>query len=181
MTVWSKQHRAVLQTLRETGRYVASRAFIEADMPDYRELVIEAYDWLARRAAQIVPPPPDAPYPVWVSLKREATMLPHPDTVILELDIDERAIIKVSIVKWGMILNYAYIPQSEADAARHSALLDAYGVSDAKAYMSQFYPDIKREIVNSWDRLFDDSVVIGNTDAYGIVWELREEWLVNAQ
>ena len=57
--------------------------------------------------------------------------------------------------------------------------MKAYGVSsDVKAYMSQFYPEIKREIRESWKRLFEAGIP-ENLDAYyGNVWELRKEWIV---
>lgn len=29
-------------------------------------------------------------------------------------------------------------------------MMEQYGVSDAKAYMSRFYPHLKREIIASW-------------------------------
>ena len=86
-------------------------------------------------------------------------------------------ITKVNIMKWGAILDYSYIPADPKDAACHRELLDSYRVSDAKAYMSQFYPDIKREIQESWKRLFDDSVSLGNDDCYGNIWEIRKEWV----
>jgi len=74
-------------------------------------------------------------------------------------------------------LNYSYIPKSEADARVHLEKLEMYGISDMKAYMTSFYPDIKREIVNSWKRLFDDSVTLGNEECYGILWEIKKEWI----
>ena len=77
----------------------------------------------------------------------------------------------------GAILNYSYIPRDAADAARHRALLEAYGVSDVKAVMTQFYPQIRREIVESWSRLFDPAVSLGSDACYGLLWEVRSEWL----
>ena len=82
-------------------------------------------------------------------------------------------------MKWGSILDYSYIPSDKADAARHRALLEEYRVNDSKAYMSQFYPQIKREIIESWDRLFDDSADPGNSDCYGNIWEIKKEWVTN--
>ena len=43
--------------------------------------------------------------------------------------------------------------------------------------MSQFYPQIKREIVESWGRLFDDSIILGSSASYGTIWEVRREWV----
>ena len=45
--------------------------------------------------------------------------------------------------------------------------------------MSQFYPQIKREIIDSWDRLFDDSIKVNSDQRYGLIWEIRKEWIVS--
>ena len=45
--------------------------------------------------------------------------------------------------------------------------------------MSQFYPEIKREIIKSWDRLFDARVAMGNPDCYGNIWEIKKEWITD--
>jgi hypothetical protein len=45
--------------------------------------------------------------------------------------------------------------------------------------MSQFYPEIKREIIKSWDRLFDARVDMGNPDCYGNIWEIKREWITD--
>ena len=81
--------------------------------------------------------PADVEFPVWVSFRQDATMLPEKGRVILELEIEESLITRVNFTKWGMILNYSYIPADKADEKRHKELLEAYGVSDTQAYMSQ--------------------------------------------
>ena len=130
ITVWTKQHRSVLEQLEKTGRYIARREYIEIENQEGAPLVLEVYDWL----------------------------VPQEQTVTLKLCIDPALIAPVHIAKWGTILNYSYIPLNEQDARRHQQLLESYRVSDTQAYMSRFYPQIKREIIDSWDRLFDDSV-----------------------
>ena len=97
--------------------------------------------------------PKDVDYPVWVSFAQDTTYLPQEQTVTLKLCIDPALIAPVHIAKWGTILNYSYIPLNEQDAWRHQQLLESYRVSDTQAYMARFYPQIKREIIDSWDRL----------------------------
>lgn len=175
--VWTKQHRSVLETLRRTGRYTAKRAFIQADLQEYTPLVLTPYDWLA---SQLPPPrPADAEYPVWLSFQNDAVMLPDETSVELELCVDPALITRINIAKWGAILNGAYLPADADDAARHTRQLRAQGVSDAKAVMTQFYPELRQEILDSWTRLFDDRVQLGNDYAYGTIWEVRQEWIVN--
>ena len=54
ITVWTKQHRAVLETLEREGRYVAKRQFVRYENEDCADLVLEVYDWLVKT----VPTPP---------------------------------------------------------------------------------------------------------------------------
>lgn len=104
-------------------------------------------------------------------------MLLSPDTCMLELEIDDSLITRLNIAKWGAINNFSYIPADEADALRHSRLMASYGISDAKACMTQFYPNLKLEIIRSWDRLFDDNVQLGSPLCYGLIWEVKKEWI----
>ena len=104
-------------------------------------------------------------------------MLPQEGTVLLELLVDPALVTPIHVAKWGMILNYSYIPKDEQDARRHRELLQLYRVSDAQAYMSRFYPDIKREIIASWDRLFDEGIQINSGQKYGLLWEVQRQWV----
>ena len=147
ITVWTKQHQDVWTNLERDGRHVASRAGIRRDLGEEdASLVLAVYDWLAGRLPT-AGKPADAVYPVWVSRSGDAAMLPGPGFVILELQVDPGLITDVNIAKWGAILNYSYIPADEADARRHRKRMEAHGVSDAKAFMSRFYPELKEEIV----------------------------------
>lgn len=177
ITVWTRQHKDVLKALEETGRHIAKREYINMDLQEHSDLVLEVYDWLAKNGPDSSSRPADVSYPVWVSLDDGATMLPGDNEVVLELSIDEEMLTLVNIAKWGAILNYSYIPVDEKDAKRHSELLKMYGTNDAKAIMTQFYPEIKREIVDSWKRLFDDNIKMGNDLCYGNIWEIKKEWI----
>ena len=46
ITVWTKQHRSVLEQLEKTGRYIARREYIEIENQECAPLVLEVYDWL---------------------------------------------------------------------------------------------------------------------------------------
>lgn len=177
VTVWTKQNENVLKELEETGRYTAKKEYIIKDMDEHAYLVLETYDWLVRNTPNRKDKPDDAEYPIWVSTSREATMLPSEGCVILELSLDPSLITFINIEKWGTILNYSYIPKDEKDGEEHRELLKQFGVSDAKAYMSQFYPHIKRQIIESWSRLFDASISLGNDEEYGNIWEVKKEWV----
>jgi len=176
----TSQHINVLNEISETGRYVLSPQFVCNEMngdAELKSLVMEAYDWLAQNMPTRGIKPGDASYPIWLSLNTDSGFPPVEDGVVMELEIPDEYVALISVEKWGRVLDYRYIPADDADDRRHRRVLEDYGVSDAKAFMSNFYPDIKREIMDSWKRLFDVEGVLPEM-CYGLVWELREEWLV---
>lgn len=177
MKVWTKQHKNVWKELEETGRYIVSKQYVGADMQEYRSMFMEIYDWLTKTSPGYDKKPQDVKYPVWVSLESGRTMMPEDGYVVLELEIDPEMITRINVGKWGMILNFSYIPLDEADAKKHQEKMQLYGVDDVKAVMTNFYPELKREIWNSWDRLFDETVKIGNDLCYGMIWEIKKEWI----
>ena len=103
--------------------------------------------------------------------------MPEPGYTILELKLDTDAVAAVDIIKWTQITNYSYLPSDEEDEKAHRRLLDDYGIDDARAVMTQFYPEIRNKIIHSWDRLFDPVPEPGDPGTYGIVWEVRKEWV----
>ena len=173
--VWTKQSAVVWDILQREGIYHARRADILRT--EEAALIGTAYDWLAQNTPGAGAKPKDAEYPIWLSFSRAAAMLPTPGTVVMELAVDPESITRVNIAKWGAILNYSYIPKDPADARRHQALLREYGTGDARAMMTPFFPQIRREITDSWKRLFDDSIQLGSPACYGNIWEVRREWI----
>ncbi len=178
ITVWTKQHENVLKELKNIGRYIAKKKYIILDLQEHADIVLEAYQWLVKNTPNSNEKPKDAEFPVWVSFSKDTTMLLSEKTIILELEIEESLITKINIIKWGMILNYEYLPENELDEKRHKKLLEDYRISDTQAYMSQFYPHIKREIIESWKRLFDnEDNKKNNSQYYGNIWEIKEQWI----
>lgn len=102
--------------LEREGRYVAKRQFVEYENEDCAPLVLEVYDWLIKNGPNASQKPQDADYPVWVSFSREGTYLPQEHSVMLELSLDPKLITPIHVAKWGMILNYSYIPKDIEDA-----------------------------------------------------------------
>lgn len=179
MRYWTKQHESVYDTLMERGRYVARREYVHMEQQDGADIMLKVYDWLFEHHPLKSIRPADAQCLIWLSPSRDATMLAEEGRVILELEIDPALVYGVNIAKWGSMLNYSYIPKDEADLARHRKELALRGISDAKALMTPFYPDIAEEIKESWQRLFDDSIMLGSDACYATVWELKKEWLID--
>lgn len=181
ITVWTKQNEAVLKQLEENGRFIAVESYMRKAMEDTSDIMIFIYRWLASHMPTQSVRPADAVFPVWVSLIEEATMMPEKGSVILELSVDRELMALCDITKWTRITNYSYIPVDKEDADRHSRLLSDYGTDDVKAVMTPFYPQIKRKVIDSWDRLFDNEVVLEDAGSYGLLWEVRKEWVTEVR
>ncbi len=179
--VWTKQNEAVMKQLEENGRFIAVESYMRRAMEDTSDIMMLVYRWLASHMPTQSVRPADAKYPVWVSLIEEATMMPEKGNVILELSVDSELLALCDITKWTRIINYSYIPLDSEDNEKHNKLLSDYGTDDVKAVMTPFYPQIKRIVINSWDRLFDDSVQLGGAGSYGLLWEVRKEWITEVR
>lgn len=175
--VWSKQNIAVLDQLDKKGRFIADEFYIRKELEDTADIMLSIYGWLSSHSPNASSRPDDVRYPVWVSLEREATMIPEEGYVVLELEIDSVDMALLDTAKWTCITNYSYIPENEDDRKRHSDYMKSLGISDARAVMTEFYPEVKSEIIASWERLFDENVRLGSDTVYGIVWEVRKEWI----
>lgn len=175
--VWTKQNEAVLHQLEEKGRFIAEESFIRKEIGDTADIMLPIYKWLAENAPYSIEKPKDALYPVWVSLEKEATMIPESGYVILEMEIESGSITLIDTAKWTCITNYAYLAKDDADKKAHAEKLDAIGCMDAEAILTNFYPKLRTEIIGSWSRLFDESISLGSDTVYGIIWEVREEWI----
>ena len=127
ITVWSKQHENVWKVLQETGRYTVKREYIIKDLKEHSELVLDTYEWLVKNGPDYGNKPADVEFPVWVSFRQDATMLPEKGRVILELEIEESLITRVNFTKWGMI----WTPMESATRRRicHSSIRRSNGRS----------------------------------------------------
>ena len=179
MRVWTKQHQSVWQTLQAEGVYHATgdRIFRNEDS----QLMKDAYNWLASNIPNSGSKPHGAAYPIWLSSSHAGTMLLTPDTLLLELEIPVELVTPINIAKWGTILNCSYIPIDEADALRHRRLLADYNTTDVRACTTEFFPQIRREIHDSWLRLFDPDIQVGSPECYNTIWEVKKEWVRNVE
>ncbi len=175
--LWTKQHENIVHELARNNRYVVKKSYIVSKMEDHAGLYLDVYNWYYQAASKLVRPPEDVKYPVWVSLAEEAKIGNSPGNVQIELLVEQDQLITMDIDKWGKIVNYMYIPANAQDEKEHASLLNRYGIDDCTAYMTPFYPIIKRKIIKSWDRLFDESIILSEVRV-GTIWELKKEWIV---
>lgn len=175
--IWTRQDKKVLEDLKKNGRYIVKREYIEDKLEDCAKYYFEVYAWYTHEASKIVPKPEDVKYPVWVSITSDFMLQKTPDTVILELLVDKDLVIVMDSEKWDRIVNLWYVPLNKKDEDEYDKRLTNYGISNySNAYISNFYPHLKNEIIKSWNRLFDNSYLLSDL-RQGTIWEVKKEWV----
>lgn len=175
--IWTRQNINILNILENEARYIVKKEYIENKLEDCAKYYFEVYSWYAMKANEIVPKPYDVKYPIWVSTAPDFMLQRTPGTIILELLVDKDLVIEMDVEKWGRIVNLWYVPLNRKDEDAYDKKLKDYGISNhSNAYMSSFYPQLKSEIIKSWNRLFDNSYSLSNFKQ-GTIWEVKKEWV----
>lgn len=180
MIAWTRQHEAALRELEEKGVFRMKEGYIRQKNGPISEYYLALYDWYVRLAGRIVPRPEGVTYPIWLFLEEEDKLPPLEGTVVMKLDIPEELIVCTDSERWGYRVNYMYVPVDEADRRRHEEELERYGIANEPALIQtdkgNFYPLLKRKIINSWPRVFEKPGK-GYKAVQGTVWELQLPWL----
>lgn len=176
--VWTRLDQSIVNQIHENGFYRLSKQELEAKYDDCLPIYLHIYDWYREKTKLITTIPNEALYPVLVSTTLTPELAPTETQVLLELEVDSKDIIFTDAAKWSYILNYWYLPKNDKDNEAFKGMLESRGLSNqTQVYMSHFYPEIKEQIHNSWDRLFDETIQLSE-EKKATLWEIRKEWIV---
>ncbi|MCT4605753.1 MAG: DUF3841 domain-containing protein [Marinisporobacter sp.] len=177
ITLYAAQRKIVLDTIEEKGVYHVKKEYIIKKYGQVAHTFLTSYNWFIHKAEKIVPKPEGAEYPVWLFTDLKYVEH-HADTCVLEIKVDRDKALVFDRAKWNRILNLSYIPKDEEDAKAYEELLEKQGIQDeTDIYMKNFYPHLKAKVKKSWDRLFDDNIVLSQSKRAAL-WEIRKEWIV---
>lgn len=123
-----------------------------------------------------VPKPEQAESPVWIYAD-EAAVFKSTGATLLKLSIPKEEIIFFDLRDWNKILNLNFLG-SEEEEKKFKEKLKSQGVKDnLDIIKSPFYPLLKKELVESWKKLFNRSNLCKKYTE-GAVWQLKKEWII---
>ncbi|MHC1720924.1 MAG: DUF3841 domain-containing protein [Clostridiaceae bacterium] len=179
VTLWTTQDARALKEIEIKGSYRAKVGNILEKYEDCSDIYLKVYKWFSKVAGEVVPKPEGAEFPVWAAFEKEFSFGLIEGQVRFELEVDSKDIIIFDSGKWDYILNYWYIPIDRADSAKYEEKLKSHGIKNKSLIcMTNFYPVLKREVEDSWKRLFDPNIKISGIDQ-ATLWEIRAEWIRN--
>lgn len=184
VTLYASQTEVVLKTLERDGVCFSKREYVVKKYQESAPVFLAAYDWFVAQAQKHMPRPEGAEFPYWAyqdfySVDRSA------DGRVLQLSVPANEAIFFDMYDWIKVLRHQYIGESQLEEKRFKQKLDDYGVRrESDVLLTNFYPDLKNEVHESWQRLFRHNERIRAGEAHGAksvqaaLWQLKKEWIV---
>ncbi len=182
LTLYAAQAAPVLEALRRDGVCYSKAAYVQKKYGESAPVFLTAYNWFVEQLPQFVPKPAEAEFPYWAF--RELYSLDQAGTAgVLKLQVPADKVVLFDVQDWTKIMRLRYIGVDAADERRFAKELSARGLRWEQVMMTEFYPDLKRQILDSWQRLFrhheallrGEDVPVERVQAG--LWELRREWV----
>ena len=182
--LFSPQAEAVWQAVENEGTAFSRREYVIKKYEESAGVFLAAYDAYVREAEKIVPRPDERAYPYWAFASEELVDRSGGLRVMrLRVPLDEAVFFDQ--YDWYKVLRLSYIGETDKDEEAFARGLEMRGIRDSsEAVLRPFYPDVKRQITESWKRLFRHDSAIRNGDTSGVravqagLWQIKKEWLI---
>lgn len=176
VTVWTAKEAVVMEAIERDGVSYVKKEYLDKKYGETAWIFNTAYEFFVKEAEKRVSKPDEAESPIWV-FKDEAAVFKSSGATLLKLNVPKEEIIFFDLRDWNKILNLGYLG-TEEETARFAQKLKTQGMKDSlEIFKSPFYPLLKRELVDSWNKLFDREKLC---DKYveGALWMIKKEWIV---
>ena len=182
LTLYAAQAAPVLAALERDGVCHSRAEYVRKKYGESAPVFLTAYNWFVEQLPRFVPKLEGAEFPYWAF--RELYSLDQAGTAgVLKLQVPADQVVLFDIGDWTKIMQMRYIGTDAADERRFAKELSARGLRWEQVMMTAFYPDLKQQILDSWQRLFRyHEALLRGEDCSGIrvqagLWELRREWV----
>lgn len=180
ITLYTRQVDKVWKELQKQGEYTVKKEYILEKNDSIADYYLDLYQWYTKEGRKHIEIDKNLEYPIWLSLDKASMLQQTEGTIILKLEIPREEVLLCNNEAWGYRVNYWYIPLDKEDEKRHNEELKRYGISCEADIISgdkgNFYPLLKRKILNSWERVFTlkpDK----ESDYVATVWKIKKEWV----
>ena len=184
VTLYASQAEVVVNALERDGVCFSRREYVIKKYEESAPVFLAAYDWFVAQVQTYVPRPAGAEFPYWAFMELYSVEQSG-DSRLLALRVPADEAVFFDMYDWNKILRHQYIGETEAEEKRFKQKLTDYGIRhDSDVLLTNFYPDLKREVQASWQRLFrhHERIRAGQPHGAGSVqaalWQLKKEWLV---
>ena len=178
VTVWTAKEAVVMEAIERDGVSYVKKEYLDKKYGETAWIFKTAYEFFIKEAQKRVDKPDEAESPIWV-FKDETAVFKSSGTTLLKLSVPKDETILFDLRDWNKILNLGYLG-TEEETAGFVEKAKTQGVKDVlEIFKTPFYPLLKRELMDSWNKLFDRKELC---DEYveGALWMIKKEWIVEA-
>ena len=182
LTLYAAQAQPVLDALERDGVCYSKAEYVQRKYGESAPVFLTAYHWFVQQLPRFVPKPEGAEFPYWAF--RELYSLDQMGTAgVLKLQIPADQAVLFDMNDWTKITQLRYIGADAADERAFAKELSARGISWNQVMLTSFYPDLKQQIYDSWQRLFRYHEALLRGEDCGVqrvqagLWQLRKDWV----
>lgn len=183
MRLYTSQTDIVLKAIEKDEVCYSKKEFVRQKYLESSNIFITAYSWFVKEAEKIVPKPEKAEYPYW-AFKDLYNTDDSAGGNILTLEVPLDNAIFFDLFDWNKIICMKYIGVCEEDDIEFREKIKKLGLKETDIMLTNFYPELKAQIMESWKLLFrhHENIKIGNMDGIGGVqaglWQIKKEWII---
>lgn len=180
--LYAMQAQPVLDAIERDGVCYSKAEYVRRKYAESAPIFLTAYGWYVREAEKIVPKPEGAEYPYW-AFKELYSVDGSGGGNLLKLCVPCDEAVFFDVQDWNRILKLSYIGENEEDECAFSEKLQKCGLNTNQIMLTSFYPEWKKQIMDSWKRLFrhHEAILAGNTEGVHSVqaslWRIKREWI----
>lgn len=184
VVLYSSQAELVVDILQRDGVCFSKKQYVVKKYEESAPIFVAAYDWFVMEAEKHLAKPKEAEYPYW-AFKEVQNVDLSGNNKLLKLSVPMDQVLFFDMYDWYKILRLQYIGESEADEERFQQMVADQGINrESDIILTSFYPYLKRQVKDSWKRLFrhNESIRQGNLEGVESVqaalWQIKKEWVV---
>lgn len=182
--LYSPQSEIVVNTLESDGVCFSKKKYVVKKYEESAPIFVAAYDWFVMEARKYVSRPEGAEYPYW-AFKDLDNVDRSVDGKLLQIHVPLEEVIFFDMYDWNKILCLQYIGETREDEAQFRQMIMERGIrKESDIILTSFYPDLKRQVQESWKRLFRHHENIKQGNFKGVrsvqmgLWQLKKEWII---
>ena len=183
ITLYALQADLVIDAIKKDGVCFSKKKYVEKKYVESAAVFTTAYSWFVNEAGRFAKKPDGAEYPYWAFKDLYNVDQANGGNVLkLEVPLDE--VVLFDVRDWNRIMCLKYLGKDEKEEAAFREKIAPYGVLETKIMLTNFYPDLKREVMDSWQNLFRNEDKLKNGEDVtknGIqagLWQIKKEWIV---
>lgn len=173
--MYTVQRDIVLDIIEKDGFCTVKEEYIREKYGSTASVMLNAYKWFREKMKEEIKKQGDDQYPIWLS-RSPSILTISEDSKLLKLSVPRDQIILFDNHGWERILSMNYVGKDIEDEKRNDELFYKKGITTGSdAFMKPYYPMERRQIINSWIRIFD----ISNSEyVRGATWKIESDWII---